>query len=155
MRTWLGLAALIGCFLAGAPVRAQMIEASDAGKLATAMQGMGWQAKLGKDGEGDPLITSKISRTEYVVQFYGCTDHTKCGSVLFSASYNVKKKMTAQDANAWNMKKRFGSVTIDKDGDPRLTMSVNLFGGVSAKNFEDTVDYWRLAVTDFEKQIDW
>jgi hypothetical protein len=65
----------------------------------------------------------------------------------------VKKKLTPAQANEWNMKHRFGSITVDSDGDPRLTMPVNLDGGVRAKNFEDTLDWWRTTMTDFEKSI--
>jgi hypothetical protein len=153
MRSLLLAAAGAALSIAASPVRAQMVDAADAPKLSAAMQEMGWLAKLGKDSEGDPKITSKVGGSEYQIQFYGCTDHTGCKSILFTSSYTVKKKLTPAQANEWNLKHRFGSITVDSDGDPRLTMPVNLDGGVSAKNFEDTLDWWRTTMTDFEKSI--
>lgn len=150
MRSWLSATMLAAVLAIAAPALGQTIDATDASKVAKAMQDLGWQAKLSTDGDGDPLITSKVSRTEYRVTFYGCTRNTDCQSIMLGA-YTTTKKMTFEQANTWNRTKRFGTMTIDKDGDPHMLLEVNLAGGVSTKNFEDVLDRWRTTIEDFEK----
>ncbi len=58
-----------------------------------------------------------------------------------------------EEINAWNRDKRFGKAYLDDDGDPALEMNVNLRYGVSRKNFDDTVDFWRIVLKTFKEEV--
>lgn len=132
----------------------QLIDATDPVALRDAIQEAGYQAKLDTDNQGDPMIKGRMSHSNYQMYFYGCKDHKNCGSLLIKVGYDMKQKPFAIDKmNEWNLNKRFGTAYLDKDGDPNLKMSINLWGGTTKKNFGDTILFWQEAVTDFEKQI--
>lgn len=144
------------CLSLAALADEQIIDATDAERLSRALQDIGYQAKLETDAPGDPMIKSRISRSNYFIYFYSCQNHTKCGSVTFKTSYDMKTKpFDLKKINDWNAKKRFGGAYLDVDGDPNLQMSLNMFGGITTKNFEDTMEYWQSSVFDFEKLIGW
>lgn len=133
-----------------------LVDATDAVAFSQIMQEMGYQAKLEKDKQGDPMIKGRTSRTTYTLYFYGCKEHTNCASIVLFAGYNLKEKpFSIEKINDWNTKTRFGSAFLDKDGDPNVKLSVNLYGGTSKKNLEDTLVYWQEAVSSFEKMINW
>lgn len=132
------------------------ITATDAHVVMKAMQDFGLVATMDKDAQGDPKISSRVSDTKYSVYFYGCEDNDNCSSILIKAGYDLNTGLSALKINEWNRKKRFAKAYIDDEGDPFLEMDINLdFDGVGNKNFEDTLDWWRLSVEDFEEFIDW
>lgn len=132
------------------------ITATNADVVMKAMQDFGLVATMGTDGEGDPKISSRVSDTKFSVYFYGCQENTNCTSVMIKAGYDLNTGISALKMNEWNREKRFTKAYIDDEGDPFLEMDVNLdYDGVGNKNFEDTLDWWRLLVEDFEEFIDW
>jgi hypothetical protein len=111
---------------------------------------------MGVDGQGDPKVSSRVSDTKFSVYFYGCQDNDNCSSILIKAGYDLNNGISALKINEWNREKRFAKAYIDDEGDPFLEMDINLdFDGVGNKNFEDTLDWWRLLVEDFEEFIVW
>ena len=132
------------------------ITATDANVVMKAMQDFGLIATMDVDGQGDPKVSSRVSDTKFSVYFYGCQDNDNCSSILIKAGYDLNNGISALKINEWNREKRFAKAYIDDEGDPFLEMDVNLdFDGVGNKNFEDTLDWWRLLVEDFEEFIDW
>jgi hypothetical protein len=111
-------------------------------------------AELQTDGVGDPLIVGELhDGTAYSVYFYGCSDAgERCRSIQFAASWKANQQNT-WDANEWNKNKRFGKVYLRDDGDIRMTYDVNLFGGVTAQNMDDTFDWWRVIVDNFREEF--
>lgn len=149
-----GLATAV--MIATASVASAEITAKNALVVMKAMQSFGLVATMGKDSQGDPKISSRISDTKYSVYFYGCEDNDNCSSILIKAGYDLNDGISASKINEWNREKRFAKAYIDDDGDPFLEMDVNLdYDGVGEKNFEDTLDWWRISVEDFEEFIDW
>jgi len=143
-------------FIASSTIATAEITATDANVVMKAMQDFGLVATMGVDGQGDPKVSSRISDTKFSVYFYGCQDNDNCSSILIKAGYDLNNGISALKINEWNREKRFAKAYIDDEGDPFLEMDVNLdFDGVGNKNFEDTLDWWRLLVEDFEEFIDW
>lgn len=139
-----------------ASVATAEITATDATVVMKAMQDFGLVATMGTDNEGDPKISSRVSDTKFSVYFYGCQDNMNCSSIMLKAGYDLNTGISALKINEWNREKRFSKAYIDDEGDPFLELDVNLdFDGVGNKNFEDTLDWWRLLVEDFEEFIDW
>ncbi len=142
--------------IATASIATAEITATNARVVLKAMQDFGLVATMEKDSQGDPKIASRVSDTKYSVYFYGCENNDNCSSILIKAGYDLTNGISASKVNEWNREKRFAKAYIDDDGDPFLELDVNLdFEGVGNKNFEDTLDWWRLSVEDFEEFIDW
>lgn len=130
-----------------------MIDGSDPAALAKVMQEMGYFAKLSETSSGRPKIDSKIGRKNFGIYFYDCKENKNCKSISFSTGWEIKNKRPFDLAviNKWNSEKRFGQAFVDDDGDPNIAWAVVLSGGISRPAFEETLDYWQSAVTDFEK----
>jgi len=129
---------------------------ADPAQIMKAMQDFGFVATLETDDDGDPKIVSRVSRTKFRVYFFGCENNTNCGSLHFRSGYDLDNSLSALKINEWNREKRFTKAYIDDEGDPFMEMDVNLdFDGVGTENFEDTLDWWRLLVEEFEDFIEW
>ncbi len=149
--------ALLG-LAAASPASAQMVTAKDPQSLVKAMQAAGFQAKVEKDSGGDPMIVSASSGSSFRVLFYNCTANKDCQTVQFQTAYDTKddKAPSLQRINEWNASKRFTAAYLDKDGDPGLTMDLNLdFGGMSEELFKDNLAVWTGLMAAYEEHIGW
>ena len=133
--------------------QAQMVTAQNPQSIVNALQNAGYKAELSKDGTGDPLIKSSSGGSSFAVFFFGCTKNVDCATIQFFAGY-TDKKVTLSQMNDWNSKKRFGRAYVADSGAARIEMDVDLDdGGVSAKLFEDNVEFWVVTMSAFEKHI--
>jgi hypothetical protein len=152
-----------GLVLAGAPaiaqqppsserVRGGMFDASDPPGILRFMEKTGYRVELGADTRGDPVITGRISRSDYLIQFYECEGGAFCNSVQFLATAAAPAAFTVETANSFNARWRYVRLSL-ADGLVRLQMDVNLDAGVTADNFEDTLDIWKQLIAIFERDI--
>lgn len=137
-----------------APLAAQQVDATDPGRLAQIIQNLGYKARVETDSIGDPMLASSAGGTDFSIYFYGCSDNVACKSVLFKVGYDLSAGTTLENVNEWNETSLFGRAYLDDDMDPWLEMAVNLDGGVSQANFEDTYDWWEVIIQQFEEHID-
>lgn len=133
-------------------VRGGMFDASDPAGIVRFMEKTGYRVALAADTKGDPVITGRISRTDYVIQFYECESGAFCNSVQFLAQVPRPAATTAETANTFNARWRYVRMTLDQ-AQVKLQMDVNLDAGVTADNFEDTLDIWRQLLEVFERDI--
>ncbi len=133
-------------------VRGGMFDASDPPGLASFMQATGYRAELSPDAQTDPVIRGRLSRTDYVIQFYECENGAFCNSIQFLAQAQRPASLTLEQANAFNARWRYVRLTL-VDQQVRLQMDVNLDAGVTADNFEDTLDIWRQLLEIFERDV--
>ena len=148
---------IIAAFLALAPfaVSAQaLVDASDVDIIAGLIQDEGYRAVVGSDGVGDPMITSSANGYDFEVYFYGCTDGTNCRDIQFSINLDVEDGMSLTRAQDFNLEKRWAKVYLDEESDPFLEMDYNMYGGVSVTNFNDTLDWWVIIMSEFLEYID-
>ena len=130
-----------------------LIDATRPRAILSVAKGYG-TAKIGRTKKGKPKITGRLAGFKYGVYFYGCNkQHTGCKNIQFAAYFTGVSGLSEYKINDWNRRYRFGKAYLDKDGDPFITMNVNLFGGVTTKNLDDTWDWWRTVVKQFEKFI--
>lgn len=133
-------------------VHAQVL--GDAEVIRLIMADFGLPATITTDGEGDPMVESRIDGTHYSVYFYQC--ETTCASIQFSAGFDLDNPMPLEMVNQWNRDKRFGKLYLDSTGDPFIEMDIGLAGeGIGRRNFEDALDTWRIVLSDFRSFIDW
>ncbi len=142
--------------LIGADAGAQdLINASDALDVAVAVRELGYKATLEKDTIGDPMITSKASGLNFVILFYGCTEHRNCQSLQFSSSFTLNDGTTASAMNKWNNANRYGRAYMTDDGDAVIRYEFNMTGaGISHDVFKDNFDIWESLLNDFKVHID-
>lgn len=131
-----------------------LVDASDADIIAALIQDEGYRALAGTDGVGDPMITSSANGYDFDVFFYGCTDGENCRDIQFSVTFDLEDGMSLTRAQDFNLEKRWAKVYLDEESDPRLEMDVNMYGGVSATNFNDTLDWWVIIMNEFIEFID-
>jgi hypothetical protein len=137
-----------------APAPAGLVKAQDPQSLVRALQNGGYQAKLGVDKVGDPMITSGYSGTTFQIFFYNCTNHVGCATVQFHSGYDFTTPLPLETINEWNRSERFGRAYLDKENDPILEMDLDLDdGGLSPLLFIDNVEFWTSVLGKFEKHI--
>jgi hypothetical protein len=155
IRHSLAAAALL---LGTVPVAAETVTAKDPQSIVQAMQAAGYQAKLDVDKVGDPMVKSSTSGTQFGVYFYNCTDHKDCTSIQFQTGFDTDpgKAPSLEVINRWNTTKRYTAAYLDDEGDPGISMDVNLdHGGIASDLFEDNLQLWASLVADYEKHIGW
>jgi len=133
-------------------VRGGMFDASDPPAIARFMEKTGYRVTLGTDVRGDPVISGRIRQSDYVIQFYECENGTFCNSIQFLSQRPAPPTLTLEQTNAFNARWRYVRASI-VEGQVKLQMDVNLDAGVTADNFEDTLDIWKQLVASYESDI--
>lgn len=131
-----------------------LVDSTDVDIIASLIQDEGYRAVVSTDGVGDPMITSSANGYDFDVFFYGCTDGATCRDIQFSVSFDLEDGMSLTRAQDFNLEKRWAKVYLDEESDPRLEMDYNMYGGVSATNFNDTLDWWVIIMNEFIEYID-
>lgn len=143
------LSLVTGLTLSG-PAPAQspndLLDGSDPQAILGIAQGYG-SATLDVDSLGDPMIEGRIGGQAYTVFFYGCEGGADCSSIQFT-TYFAGVRPSATAVSDWNDENRFGTMYLDSDGDLAVDMDVNLFGGVTRRNLDDTFDWWRVVLDE-------
>jgi hypothetical protein len=134
-------------------VKAETVSAKNPNKILEIAKGYG-DASLGKDNDGDPIITGKIDGIKYGIYFYGCTKNKDCDSIQFRTGWTVQSdKPTLLKINAWNKGKRFGKAYLDSDGDPTIEINL-LLSAVPVEYLENYFDWWKFVVKEFKEYFD-
>ena len=129
----------------------QMIAVSDPDQILNLARGYG-SANLEKSDNGDPLIRGRIDGVGYAIFFNDCTNNRNCDTLGFYAGW-TDTNVTEAHVAEWNRTKRFSRAYIDDEGDPVIEFDVNLKSGVSRRNFDDTLDWWKTVMLDFRDQV--
>lgn len=152
MKPWalgMGLAMALGTL----PAQAQVM--GDPEVVASFLEDYGLRVARDTDSTGDPLLSSRIEGTNFKVYFYGCEEFP-CDSIQFSSGFDLAQPLSAMMINEWNRDKRFGKAYLDDEGDPYIELDVNLdMDGVGGRNFDDTIDLWRVVLSEFRTYINW
>lgn len=132
---------------------AGMICASNPQTIVNAMQEAGYRAKLSKDKEGDPTISSAAAGYDFDVFFYGCEKGVQCDSLQFEMSFVAEDDNTAEYANRWNMGKRFMRASVNDKKELYLRYDVSTIGGLNKTNFADVLDWWETMSSSFNQFV--
>ena len=146
--------ALATAFITSPALAQDLIDAGKPEAILNVARGVG-SADLETGSKGEPEIAGRVDGTRYRVFFYGCTKGTNCKSIQFYAGWKHDKKnpSTLAQVNSWNQTKRFAKAYLDDQKDPVIEMDVNLEGGVSRKNLEETFDLWIYTMGKFEESL--
>jgi len=140
--------------LAALPAAAQeMVLATQPDVIVSQLQAAGLKAKLGTDDLGDPIINSAAAGVNFDVFFYDCSAGKDCGSLQFSACFDLKDGLTYEAANTWNYDMRYGKASLNEDMDPCLKMDLDIGAGVTADTFQHMLTTWDQILGKFVKDI--
>lgn len=150
------------CVLTGllltAPLQtaAQSIDPAAPETIVKYLSDNGYRALLEQDGEGDPVIRSGSSGTNFSIYFYGCNAlHAGCDSWNFSTGYDMDHGVPVASMNDWNNVQLVGRAFVDDELDPHLDYYVSAKGGLSSEAFDGVLADWEDALGYFEDHIDW
>lgn len=134
----------------------ELIDGSSFDEMIASFDRNGFSVELTEDSGGLPMLKSTDKDEPFSVYFYSCDDNkTNCGFIQFSTGWNMDNGITLAKVEEWNSSKVWGQAYRDEDKDPWLSMAVNLKGGVTVENFDDTVDWWKFILREFEEHIGW
>ena len=134
---------------------AQSVSASNPSSVVAALQKQGYEASLGQDAHGDPLIYSGSGGVEFQIQFYGCNGGVDCQDIMFHAGFSTDQNFAMSSANDWNKKKLVGKVHVDDVQDPIILHFVAGVDGMSSSNFARLMKRWDTALSEFTDHINW
>lgn len=87
-------------------------------ELVDILQEEGYRAKLDTDGEGDPMVSSRMGGLDIFVYFYDCTPAKRCGSLQFSVGLDLADGTTHEVINEFNTSFRYVRAFLDHEMDP-------------------------------------
>lgn len=145
----LAMLVTVGLMAPAAGWAQQLVTADPPERVLAIAQNYG-EARMDTDSQGNPMIIGTISGIHYFGFFYGCDGKggAGCDSLQLRASWTVGV-VSLQTVNEWNRTRRFGKAYLEDDGDVVLEMEVNLDFGVTYENLNDTLDWWRIGITEF------
>ncbi|MBZ9819590.1 YbjN domain-containing protein [Mesorhizobium sp. CA4] len=129
--------ALVAAVSAARAEDAEILQSPEPAAILDVAKGFG-SARMGRDDNGDPMISGRVEGVKYVIYFYGCEDHENCKSLQFSTGYT--DPLTADQANAWNAKYRWVKA-YSGDGS-NFKMDVSFAGGITKANLEEQFSNW-------------
>lgn len=146
--------AILALTIAALPLPASAQVLGDADVVAELLIDYGLRVERRTDDYGDPVIDSRIDGTRFNVSFYDC-DPGPCGSIQFSAGFDMNDPVSPRVINEWNRDHRFGKAFLDKEGDPFLQLDVMMSGdGIGKRNFDEILSMWQDALSEFRTTID-
>lgn len=129
-----------------------IVDATDPDQIAEIARGYG-AVDVTTDAAGDPLLLGRMDGNQYQIIFYGCDGGTACTNIQFQAAWENTGSMDDATIRSWNAENRFGKALMDADYDPVIQWDVNLFGGVSHANLDNTFDWWRMVMNAFADYV--
>ena len=133
----------------------ELITGAHIDKIVAALEKAGFEVEVTETDDGKPKIESTDKEAPFSVHFYGCTDGKDCGYIQFVNGWDMKSGVSAVKVEQWNSEQIWGQAYRDKVRDPWVAMTVNLRGGVTVENFDDTVEWWADTLDEFSDHIGW
>jgi len=130
-----------------------MVTGQDVDRVAELASAYGPAARRYDDAEDGPWIRAEMDGTVYTITFLNCTDGANCTSVQLRAWWQSDGGYTIEQMNRWNRDRRFGAAYLDGDMNPTVEFDVNLAGGVTAVNFDDTLQWWQVVLREFVNAV--
>jgi hypothetical protein len=99
-------------------------------------------------------VRAEMDGTIYTISFHNCDDQDwNCSSVQFRAWWESNGSHTVGSMNQWNRDRRFSAAYLDARDNATIEFDVNLAGGVTAVNFDDTLQWWREVLSQFKDMV--
>jgi len=129
-----------------------VITGADIDRVAAIASAYGPAERQPDDADG-PWIRGEMDSVVYTISFLNCTNGQNCTSLQFRAWWDTQGDIPVEAMNDWNRERRFSDAYIDERGNATIEFDVNLAGGVTAVNFDDTVQWWQAVLREFESTV--
>lgn len=120
-------------------------------ELVEILQEEGYRAKLDADGEGDPLVSSRMGGLEIFIYFYDCNPAKRCGSLQFSVGLDLEDGTTLEVVNDFNTAFRYIRVFLDDEMDPFMQYDVEVLHTDHVPFITSQVALWEDLLDAFTK----
>ena len=105
------------------------------------------------DADGE-WLRGEIDGIVYTLSPLNCNDaHQNCTSVQFRAWWESNGAHTMEAMNQWNRDRRFSAAYLDESNNATIEFDVNLAGGVTAVNFDDSIQWWQAVIREFRTNV--
>lgn len=138
-------AAAAALFCASAPAMAEPLTRGGVTmeQVASILRDRGMPALVSVDDQGDPKVVSKVNGVDFDIICYPNAERREvCGSIQFSAAFDLAEGTTHDKVNVWNKSRRYGQAWLDEDMDPYIDMNVELERGASTELIDEYVSLW-------------
>ena len=133
----------------------ELVYAEDPQIIAALIEDNGFPAEITVDGVGDPMILTSANGYDFQIYFYDCIENADCQALQFGAYFDMVDGMSLTRAQDFNKERRWVKVYLNDENDPIVEMDYNLRGGVTAENFNDTLEWWRITMGEFVTYINY
>lgn len=124
-------------------------------KVVSLVQDAGFRAQLKALDDGHKFIESSANGMKFQIHFYGCTaDNTDCELLVMTAGFDFASPQSQDIVADWNYN-RFTKAYLDEEGDPFITLPVNILHGITGENFKDTLIWYTSEMGSFMDHIGW
>lgn len=130
-----------------------MITGTDVDRTAEIASAYGPAERRYDDAEESPWIRGEMDGLIYTITFLNCTDGTSCTSLQLRAWWESGGAHTIEQMNEWNRNRRFSAAYLDHNGNATIEFDVNLAGGVTAVNLDDTLQWWQVVLREFRNEV--
>lgn len=112
-------------------------------EVASILRARGLPALVSVDDQGDPKVVSKANGVDFdIICYPNAAKRDLCGSIQFSAAFDLADGTTHDKINVWNKSRRYGQAWLDDEMDPYIDMNVELERGASTELIEEYVSLW-------------
>lgn len=147
------LCSLVALAQPGAAQIGGMITGHDVDRVVELASAYGPATRRFDDAGDGPWIRAEMDDVVYTITFLNCTGGENCASVQLRAWWESGGVHTLEQINAWNRDRRFGAAYLDADQNATVEFDVNLAGGVTAANFDDTLQWWQVVLRGFVNEV--
>lgn len=128
--------------------------ASDPEAIRDAIQAAGFQAILKTGSDGDPVITSRISKSPVWIYFLHCSQGANCKALRLHVGYRMDRPTDFSEMNEFMQKYAYVRAFLNEDGNPRIQYDLPLReDGMGPENFRKVLELWRQLVGLFEEHM--
>lgn len=107
-----------------------------------------------RDENGSAWLRGEMEETVYSISLMNCDDsNSNCTTLQFRAWWESNGAHSLEAMNQWNVDRRFSAAYLDDEGNATIEFDVNLAHGVSAINFDDTVQWWEVVLRQFREEV--
>lgn len=106
------------------------------------------------DAEG-PALAAMSGDFSFLASFEACDENGDgCEIVVLRCGFSLAPDDQPDQAaiNLWNQE-MWGKAFIDEDGDPWISLELNVVGGLTEENLSDTLMWWSSLIVDFADAV--
>lgn len=142
---------MVACF--ALPAVAKEYKGVTVGEMEQFMKQLGFQYEIKTDSQGDPMISFKQGGLKVGLYFYGKKAQGQYTAIQISAGFSMKEGPSMEQINQWNRSKRYARAYLDREGDPRVEVDLDLEGGVTEGAIKELFRTNQAVLKAFTKHI--